>query len=71
MNGKLIGVGIIAALAILTVLIVMFVEPITITPPQKQDEFEGWNRSGPFAVSKLEYKIGENIFFVANNLALN
>ncbi|NDB47254.1 MAG: hypothetical protein EB163_08240 [Nitrososphaeria archaeon] len=71
MNRKLIGVGIISVLAILTALVVMFAEPITITPPQKQDSFEGWNRSGPFAINKFEYKIGENVFFVADSLALN
>ncbi|NDB89092.1 MAG: hypothetical protein EB164_09345 [Thaumarchaeota archaeon] len=71
MNRKLIGVGIISVLAILTALIVMFAEPITIAPPQKQDSFEGWNRSGPFAINKFEYKIGENVFFVADSLALN
>ncbi|NDB33595.1 MAG: hypothetical protein EB150_09680 [Nitrososphaeria archaeon] len=71
MNRKLIGIGIIASLAILITLTIMFVEPITITPPKKQESFEGWNRSGPFAINKFEYKMGENIFFVADNLALN
>ena len=55
----------------LTALAIIFVEPIVITPPQKQNSFEGWNRSGPFAINKFEYKMGENIFFVADNLALS
>ncbi|NDB92395.1 MAG: hypothetical protein EB167_06840, partial [Nitrososphaeria archaeon] len=71
MNRKLIGIGIIAALVMLTALAIIFVEPIVITPPQKQNSFEGWNRSGPFAINKFEYKMGENIFFVADNLALS
>lgn len=46
----------------------VFVGPIDISAPKKDDEFKNWNRSGPFAINKLEYRVGENVFFAASNL---
>ena len=38
--------------------------------PEVIDEnpFEGWNISGPFAVNKFEYKLGENVFLTVGEL---
>lgn len=71
MNGKIIGISLICVLAIIIGAAIMFVKPIEITPPEKDDPFKNWNRSGPFAINKFEYKIGESVFVVAQNLALN
>ena len=69
MNGKVIGIGLIFALVVAIAMIIIFVEPITITPPSKEnDTFKDWYRSGPFAINKSEYKIGENVFMIAQNL---
>ncbi len=35
------------------------------------DPFENWNRSGPFAINKVQYKLGENIFVSVNGLSSN
>ena len=39
--------------------------------PEPKDPFENWNRSGPFAVNKFQYKLGESIFVAVSGLAPN
>lgn len=68
MNGKLIGLGLIAALVIAVIMVIVFVNPIDVAPPKKEDEFKNWYRSGPFAINKKEYMIGENVFLTVGGL---
>lgn len=68
MKAKLIGIALACAVAAAVVYAIVFVGPVEVTPPKK-DEFEGWNRSGPFAINKHQYKLGENIFIAVGGLA--
>lgn len=68
MKAKIIGISIVGIIIAALIAALVFVEPIDVSPSLPKDEYEGWNRSGPFAISSFEYKIGENIFIVANNL---
>jgi hypothetical protein len=70
LNGKLIGLGLIAALAVSVIAIIAFVGPIDVSTPKKESEFKNWNRSGPFAINKHEYRIGENIFLAVEGLTV-
>jgi len=36
---------------------------------EPKDSFENWNRSGPFAINKAQYKLGETIFVAVNGLS--
>lgn len=70
MNSKLIA-GIISG-----IVIAIIIGAITFTSPklekvEPKDPFENWNRSGPFAINKAQYKLGENIFVAVNGLAPN
>jgi len=49
-------------------MVIVFVDPIDISPPKKENEFRNWYRSGPFAINKQEYKIGESVFITASGL---
>ena len=49
-------------------MIIIFVNPIDVSPPEKEDPFKNWNRSGPFAINKFSYKIGDSIFIVSDGL---
>ena len=69
MNTKIIGIGILGLVVISVITVLVFVRPIDMTPPRKESDFKDWNRSGPFAINKKEYKIGENIFLIAEGLA--
>ena len=72
MKAKIIGISIASVVVAALVLAIIFVGPIDVAKPQeKEDPFEGWNRSGPFAINKLEYKLGENIFVVGEGLGPN
>ncbi len=72
MKAKIIGVSIASVVSAALVAAIIFVGPIDVAKPQeKADPFEGWNRSGPFAINKLEYKLGENIFVVGEGLEPN
>lgn len=71
MKAKIIGISLVAVVAIAIIAAVVFVGPIEIAKTQKKSEFADWNRSGPFAVNKLQYKLGENIFIVAQDLGPN
>jgi len=68
LNRKLIGLGLIAALAISVIATIVFVGPIDVSTPEKESEFIDWNRSGPFAINEHEYTIGENIFIAVEGL---
>lgn len=68
MKAKIVGISIVVVIVAALITAIIFVGPIDVSPPLPKDEYEGWNRSGPFAINKFEYKIGENIFIVANNL---
>lgn len=69
MKAKIIGVGIAVSVIISVILVVIFVGPIDISTPKAEDEFQNWNRSGPFAINKFEYKIGESVFIAVTDLA--
>ncbi|WP_268541907.1 hypothetical protein [Candidatus Nitrosotenuis cloacae] len=68
MKAKIVGISIVVAIVAALITTIVFVDPIDVSPPSPKDEYEGWNRSGAFAINKFEYKVGENIFIVANNL---
>ena len=71
MKTKIIGVGLVCALVVSVILAVVFIEPIDVTPPKKESEFKNWNRSGPFAINKFEYRIGDNVFMAVEGLTPN
>ncbi len=71
MNGKLVGIGLVCALVISVILIIIFVNPVDVSPPEKEDSFKNWNRSGPFAIDKTEYIIGNNVFIAVDGLTQN
>lgn len=68
MRAKLVGISVIAAIVIVLVSVILFVEPIDVVTPQ-ENPFSTWHSSGPFAIDKKEYKIGENIFIAVGGLA--
>jgi hypothetical protein len=68
LNGKVIGFGLIGALVVSVILVMIFVSPIDLSSPKKESDFKDWHRSGPFAINKQEYKIGENIFLATEGL---
>lgn len=61
----------IAAAIILVIITIIFVGPIDVSTPKIENEFKNWNRSGPFAINKFEYKIGESVFMVVDGLTPN
>ena len=69
MKAKIIGIGLVCLLIIVLTTVLIFVKPIELTPEKKESSFKNWNRSGPFAINKKEYKIGENIFLIAEGLS--
>ena len=71
MKAKIIGLTIVAVIVASIMLVIVFVGPIDVSTPKKDDEFKDWNRSGPFAINKLEYRIGDNVFFAVNGLSPN
>ncbi|CAE6487147.1 hypothetical protein [Candidatus Nitrosotenuis uzonensis] len=67
MNARIVGISVVVAVAIALVSVFMFAEPIDVVTPQ-ENPFAHWYRSGPFAIDKKEYKIGENIFIAVEGL---
>ncbi len=67
MKAKIIGLSIAGAAVAAVVFAFFFVGPIETSPP-KTDEFEDWNRSGPFAIDKSEYRIGDSVFIAVSGL---
>lgn len=68
MNKKLIGLGLIAALAVSLIATIAFVIPMEVTTPKKESKFKDWNRSGPFAINEHEYELGQVIFIAVEGL---
>jgi hypothetical protein len=71
LKAKIIGLTIIIVVITSITLAIAFVGPIDISTPKKEDEFKNWNRSGPFAINKFEYRVGDNIFLAVNGLTPN
>ncbi|MEW6044707.1 MAG: hypothetical protein AB1608_10635 [Thermoproteota archaeon] len=72
MKAKIIGISLASIITVAVISAILFVGPIDVgRPKEKVDDFENWNRSGPFAINKHEYKLGENIFIVIDNLQSN
>jgi hypothetical protein len=70
LKAKIIGISVASAVVAALAIAIIYVGPIDVAkPPQGKDEFEGWNRSGPFAINKYQYKLGENIFVIAEGLS--
>ena len=70
MRAKIIGLSLVGAVIAAVVAAIVFVGPIDVSKPQKEvvDEFKNWNRSGPFAINKKEYRIGDNVFIAVGPL---
>lgn len=71
MKPKIIGLSLIIALSVSIVAVISLVGPIDISTQKKVDQINDWNRSGPFAINKYEYKIGEKIFLIVDSLSSN
>ena len=71
MRAKIIGLGILGLVVISIITVLIFVKPIDINPQKKESDFKDWNKSGPFAINKKQYKIGENIFLDRKSTRLN
>lgn len=72
MKAKIIGISLASIIVIAVISAILFVGPIDVgRPKEKVDEFENWNRSGPFAINKHEYKLGENIFIAVGGLKIS
>jgi hypothetical protein len=67
MKAKIIGASIAGVVAVAVAVAIFFVGPVEVSPP-KAGDFEGWNRSGPFAIDNFEYKIGDSIFIAVGGL---
>jgi hypothetical protein len=68
LKAKIIGISIAVAVVAAVLVAILYVGPIDVSEPQKKDEFANWNRSGPFAINKFEYKIGESVFIAIEDL---
>ena len=68
MKAKLVGLVLLGIVVISVISVISILGPIDVSPQKKQDDFKDWNRVDAFAVNKKEYKIGENVFFVAIGL---
>ncbi|MGI0004216.1 MAG: hypothetical protein ACREAX_02850 [Candidatus Nitrosotenuis sp.] len=69
MKAKIIGLSILGVVISAVVSVIVFVGPVEVShPKQEVDDFKNWNRSGPFAINKAEYKIGENVFMAVGPL---
>ena len=44
---------------------------LTSEKTKPSDPFENWNRSGPFAINKHQYKLGETVFISVSGLSSN
>lgn len=68
MKAKIIGIVIVTAVVVSVISAILFAGPVEVST-EPEDEFAHWNRSEHFGVNKYEYKIGENIFFIARDLS--
>jgi hypothetical protein len=71
LKGKIIALGIVCLIIALVIIAITYVGPVNISAPKVEDEFKNWNRSGPFAINKFEYRIGDSIFITVNGLTPN
>ena len=72
MRAKIIGLSLVGVVITAVIAVIVFVGPVDVSEPkEKVDEFKNWNRSGPFAINKKEYIIGENIFIAVEGLQPN
>lgn len=70
MNSKLIA-GVVAVTMIVIIIgVIVFTSP-KLEKTEPRDQFENWNRSGPFAINKFQYKLGESVFVAVNGLSTN
>ena len=70
MSSKLIA-GIIACIVIAVIIGAIVFTSLKLEKAEPKDPFENWNRSGPFAINKAQYKLGESIFVSVNGLSSN
>ncbi|TBR11508.1 MAG: hypothetical protein EPO62_01680 [Candidatus Nitrosotenuis sp.] len=70
MSSKLIA-SVISCIVIAIIIGAIIFTSIKLEKPEPKDPFENWNRSGPFAINKFQYKLGENIFISVNGLSSN
>ena len=70
MDSKLIA-SIIACTVIAIIIGSVVFAGLTTEKTKPSDPFENWNRSGPFAINKHQYKLGETVFVSVNGLATN
>ncbi len=69
MKAKIVGLSLAGAVIAAVVAAIVFVGPVDVsTPKQEVSDFKDWNRSGPFAINKVEYIIGENVFIAVDGL---
>ena len=71
MRAKFVGIGLICVVAISVAAALIFIKPIDLRPQKIETPFKDWNRVGPFAVNKHEYRIGDSVFFIGENLSPN
>jgi len=68
MKAKIIGLSILGVVVATVAYLIVFAGPIDVSTPMEEDPFADWNRSGPFAINKFEYYVGENVFIVGQGL---
>ena len=68
MSSKLIA-SIIACTVIAIIVGSIIFTSLKFEKAEPKDPFENWNRSGPFAINKAQYKLGETIFVSVNGLS--
>jgi len=71
LRAKFVGIGLICVVAISVAAALIFIKPIDLRPQKIETPFKDWNRVGPFAVNKHEYRIGDSVFFIGENLSPN
>jgi len=69
LKAKIIGLSLAGAVIAAVVAAIVFVGPVDVSiPKQEVSDFKDWNRSGPFAINKAEYIIGEHVFIAVDGL---
>lgn len=70
MISKLI-ISIVACAVIATIIGSVAFTSLKLGKDESKNPYEHWNRSGPFAINKAQYKLGENIFVSVSGLSSN
>ncbi|MGQ0606187.1 MAG: hypothetical protein ACT4OD_04430 [Candidatus Nitrosotenuis sp.] len=68
MKAKIIGTITTSAVVVSLIMIIIFIGPVDVSTPKAEDQFKNWNRSGPFAINKVEYRIGDSVFMAVEGL---